>query len=450
LQATEQSSRSRYEQLPGGVRGANGLTRAQVAAHQRTRVYEATVEIVASKGYRATSVKSVCALAGVSRRTFYDLFGTSRGSPKEACFLAAHDYVVARAVERIKLAYRGEQDPRRRLWRAFEQFAREAASEHRVARVVLVEAPGAGPAALAHVERARHVFERMVSASTTDQSSGAALPSTVARGIVGGVERVVRVHLLSGRLDELPAVAEELSRWTSSYDPRSASALDGTSRAEVRHRRRTRGESKNEGLRVLRAAAAIAAADGYARLTAARIARLAGVGEETFARMYNGANAIEDCFLAAVDLLGLEALLCASTASHGSQGWPEGVRSGIVAMMDHVAGDRILARAAVVEVSCAGPRAIERRSRLLQRFGGLLRDAIPDAQRPSELVADAIVGAIWRLAQDHVVRGQADRLPGLADDATYLALAPMIGHDAAVQVILRGRAACPEPHALGR
>jgi hypothetical protein len=62
-----------------------------------------------------------------------------------------------------------------------------------------------------------------------------------------------------------------------------------------------------------------------------------------------------------------------------------------------------------------------------------IRD-IPDSQRPSELVAEAIVGAIWAVIHDYVARGQVDRLPELVDDATYLALAPVIGGEAAVEI----------------
>ena len=144
-------SEARYQKLRCGVRGPAGLSHDQVVEHQRTRIYEAMVEIAATRGYQATTIKALCALAGVSRQTFYDLFGTD----KEACFLGAYDYVVGRAVERINLAYRGEEDPERRLCRAFEQFALEAASEPQAARFALLETFGAGRAAFARMDRGR-------------------------------------------------------------------------------------------------------------------------------------------------------------------------------------------------------------------------------------------------------------------------------------------------------
>jgi hypothetical protein len=107
--------------------------------------------------------------------------------------------------------------------------------------------------------------------------------------------------------------------------------------------------------------------------------------------------------------------------------------------MDRLASDRLLARIAFVEVFSVGPAAVERRSRLLQKFTDLLSDGTPTSRRPSTLVAQATVGAVWGLVHHHVVRGEAGRLPGLVDDATYLALAPAIGHDAAAEVILGAR-----------
>src|SRR6476646_5271767 len=85
--------------------GPNGPGPNMVARHQRARLYGAMVDMVVARGYAATSIKGVCALAGVSRRTFYDLFGDEGAPPKEACFLAAYDFVVGGAAHRITAAY---------------------------------------------------------------------------------------------------------------------------------------------------------------------------------------------------------------------------------------------------------------------------------------------------------------------------------------------------------
>ena len=57
--------------------------REELRASQRGRLICAIADSVSANGYPATSVADIIALAGVSRRTFYEHF-----EDKEACFLA--------------------------------------------------------------------------------------------------------------------------------------------------------------------------------------------------------------------------------------------------------------------------------------------------------------------------------------------------------------------------
>src|ERR1700689_1983173 len=82
-----------YKRLP---HGPHRLGRTQVIRHQRARIYGAMVEAVASSGYQETSGKQVVALAGVSRRSFYEQFAN-----KEECFLATFDLLAGRGVEQL-------------------------------------------------------------------------------------------------------------------------------------------------------------------------------------------------------------------------------------------------------------------------------------------------------------------------------------------------------------
>src|ERR687887_842834 len=70
------------EPLP---RGPHGLPRDVVVKSQRSRMLGALVEVVAEKGYAATTVADIIGRAGVSRTTFYQQF-----KDKEDCFLVAH------------------------------------------------------------------------------------------------------------------------------------------------------------------------------------------------------------------------------------------------------------------------------------------------------------------------------------------------------------------------
>src|ERR1700677_3114544 len=56
----------------------------------RGRLLVAIVDAVAERGYGATTIADIVALAKVSRRTFYEHF-----VDKEACFLQAYDAATA-------------------------------------------------------------------------------------------------------------------------------------------------------------------------------------------------------------------------------------------------------------------------------------------------------------------------------------------------------------------
>ncbi|MCW2988568.1 MAG: transcriptional repressor BetI, partial [Solirubrobacterales bacterium] len=84
-------------------RGRHGLPPEVVARSQRDRLLEATMQVVAEKGYAATTVADLTKRAGISRTTFYELF-----ADKEACFLAAYDNAVDGLVRRIAVAYDAE------------------------------------------------------------------------------------------------------------------------------------------------------------------------------------------------------------------------------------------------------------------------------------------------------------------------------------------------------
>ena len=411
----------------------NGPGPEAVAGHQRARLYGAMIESVARQGYAATTMTELCKLAGVSTRTTYQLF-----AGKEAYFLGTYDAIVARAVKRIRAAYEPEGDWQARLRCALGAFVAEVVAEPEAARLALVEALGGGPTAVARMRRTRLTFEQMIGASFSEAPDGVALPPPLVKGIVCGIERITRRQLLAGTVEELPALTEELLAWALSYRSLAAATPVVTSptpddRGPELWRARTRIE--NDRARILSCAAQIAAARGYARLTPTQIAGAAEVTEARFDELF---ASTEQCFLDALDRLGLEALVYVARASQSSEDRMAGVHRGIVALMRHIATHPVLVRVAFVEIFAVGPAGIERREHLLGQFTDLFVRSLPPSQRPSGLVAEASVGAIWGIVHDHVTRDAMQPLPELAGYATYLALAPAIGAEAAVQAILAG------------
>jgi len=409
----------------------NGPGREEVISHQRGRLYGAMTESLARHGYAATSMTELCKLAGVSTRTAYQLF-----AGKEAYFLETFDAISARAVKHVCIAYHSEGDGQARLHRALGAFASEVVNEPKAARLVLVEALGASPAAMARLQRARVSFERMIGASLSEGPDGVALPPLLLTGIVRGVEGVTRQRLLAGGVEELPALTDELLAWIlRQRSPAAAALLVTVPPPRSFTPSRPSARAQGERVRVQRAAAQIVARGGYAHLTAGQIAHEANVSEETFQALY---SSTEQCFMDALDRAGLEALVCMATAAKSTEDRLAGVHLGLTALMGHLAGDSVLARLMFIEALTVGAAGIQCRERLFGQFTDLLVQGLPQAGRPSRLVTEASSAAIWGIVDHHAARDATRLLPDLANYATYIALAPVIGGERAMQVIRAG------------
>jgi AcrR family transcriptional regulator len=407
-----------------------GLTREQVVADQRLRLRAAMIEEVIERGYAATSVKYVLARAKTNRKVFYEQFAS-----KQDCFLSTYDYFTDGAVQRISAAYRQKRGWRRKLHAAFEAYTLEVVASPKAARLALVEVLAAGPVAIARLDRTRQTFEKMIATSLSEGHSGVELPPLLVQGTVCGIERVTRRHLLAGTIEELPGLAEELCAWVLSYRSAAANELRIAVPRGGRLRSRRAAEEETDRIRLLRSAAKIAADEGYASLTAGRIARDAGVSKATFDALFKGEKGKDQCFFDALRHLGLEALVQAGEPARCASDPAIGVQRGIAALMEYLAYDPVLAQIAFVEVFAAGPAAIETREWVLSEFKRLLVKLLPEADRPSDVVAEATVGAVWGIIHHRITHGSPRELPYLSNHAAYLALTPALGAETAVKKI---------------
>lgn len=423
-----------YQKLPARGR-REVLAQDAVASNQRSRLIGAMIKEVAERGYADATLARLVALAGVSKRTFYEQFRT-----KEAFFLASYDAIVRNAARRIGLAYRSQLGWPAQLCAAFAAYAAEVVEEPDAARLVLVEALGAGPAAVARMQRTRLIFEERLAASFAEAPDGVTLPPVIAKGIVCGVERLTRQRLLAGEVAEIPALADELLAWALAYRTPAAARLGALRPCPRRTAiglpgRRPAGQLENDWARVLRCTAKIAATNGYAQLTPRQITQAAGISEARFDELF---ESTEQCFLDALDRLGLEVLVCAASAFHDGDQGLVAVHRAITASMWHIATNPVLAQVAFVEVFALGPAGFQRRERLLGQFTDELMRVLPKSRPVSRVAAEASVGAVLGIIHHHVARGAARMLPELAGHLTYMALAPVVGGETAVQTILAG------------
>jgi len=209
------------ERLPSG---RHRLTREDVSASQRGRLLEAMVQVVAEKGYPATTVADVVDRAQVSRRTFYEQF-----EDKESCFLAAYDVGVEYVLGRIRSASEasGSRGWRERVRSDLRTYLETLAAEPAFAAALHVETLRAGPAAL---ERRAEIFEiftertrRAYELAREEDSSRPRLPLEVFRIHTGGLDELIRDHLRERGAETLPELVDPATRATLAMfgEPRS-------------------------------------------------------------------------------------------------------------------------------------------------------------------------------------------------------------------------------------
>jgi AcrR family transcriptional regulator/DNA-binding PadR family transcriptional regulator len=156
---------------------------------QQTRLLNAAVEVVAEGGVGRVSARRVSARAGMSTKTFYDLFADS-----EDCFLAVFDRAVQKLAGLVAPAWAEEDDWVERVRGALVVLLAGLERDPVLARVVFVEALGSGPRVLA---RRAEVLDRVAGFVDEGRVGGpAGLPSLVAAGVVGAAFSIVHARLV--------------------------------------------------------------------------------------------------------------------------------------------------------------------------------------------------------------------------------------------------------------
>ena len=177
------------------------LLHENVAEIQRARIVSAMAEVCRERGASNVSVAHVVGRAGVSRRTFYELF-----SDRDDCFLAAFDDAVERIGALVMPAWRGDGSWRERIRGSLVALLSFLDYDPGMGRLVIVESLGAGRSAL---ERRGHVLAQVIAAVDAgrgEAKSASDAQPVAAEGAVGAVLSVLYARLSEerpGRLVEL-------------------------------------------------------------------------------------------------------------------------------------------------------------------------------------------------------------------------------------------------------
>ncbi len=415
--------------------GPGGRGRLRTERHQRGRLEGAMVEAVGRHGYPETTVGELVALAGVSKSTFYDHFGS-----KEECFLSTLETIVEIVTASVGIAYRSESGLRERLGAGLARFSEIVAEESAAATLVVVDSLSLGASAVEHRDRSVAAFELMFRQSF-EQDPGDVVPSDLeVRAVVAGIRRIVYRCLRSGHPEEIGQYQEQLLEWALLYrnepvlPPSSASAAESNGHAvvvdgavpdweEPPDSPRSRQELTQRE-RIVRAAAHVAAESGHAALTIPAISARAGTSNQTF---YEHFENKEEAFIAAFEELARRAVRVTAAASAGETDWPAAVEKGMRGFLQNIVDDQLFARLAFFELPTAGAAALDRADALSKRFTSFLEpEALPAGVKPlPPVISEAIGGGIWAVIQHEIAGGRLLTLPDMAPEICALALTPL-------------------------
>ena len=421
-------------------RGASALDPEAARAHQRERLQEAMVAVVARQGYSGTRVADVAAAAEVSRNSFYALF-----PDREACFMATWEAIFDQATEQVVRMMGARRGEPRTVHESLQGITRGLAAaviarpDH--GRLLLTEVLAVGGDGPAMRRRVVRRIEQWIGEAVS-RTDGPTTVSPSARTVIAcGVLQVIDQHLHTGRVRQLRAMADDLATWAASYEtstPLPAHRQLGEPPAPAPQRRPLplpRGHQKlprsfvdrYQRERILRAVTDLAAYDGYTGVTVPEIVASARISNKTF---YDHFPDKQTAFLAAYDE-EFAALFAASwAAAAGHSDWTEAVRDGITAWVEHLAADPAKARFGLIDVLTSGRDATQKVDEGYQAFAHLLShgyDNLPPGRTVPPIAAYAIAAGIAGLVTEWVVSGRGHELHELAPDLCYAALAPFLG-----------------------
>jgi AcrR family transcriptional regulator len=190
------------DQLPPGQ---HGLPPGFVARNQRERILAAVARATSAHGYASMSVADVVEEAGVSRRTFYELF-----DDKDDAFLAAYEEAARRLLARVRGAAERQTTFPARISAGLRELLEVLAASPDFARMCIVEVLAAGPAAVAVRTQVMGELAEVIDESARSRGNSVPAHGLVGETIVGGIYEGVYRRVAKGETSDLPELLPDL------------------------------------------------------------------------------------------------------------------------------------------------------------------------------------------------------------------------------------------------
>ena len=234
--------------------------------------------------------------------------------------------------------------------------------------------------------------------------------------------------------------------------PRRRAAGDGPAAEELQPGRDGLGREHPEGhrqvadiqrARILAAMVDVVAERGAANVTVARVVARSGVSRRTFYELFEDR---EDCFLAAFDDV-VERIAAVVVPAYERPGkWSERIRAALTALLEILDDEPGMGRLVIVETLGAGPKALERRRRVLAQVitivdeGRTLTGTGREGKKgdgPPPLTAEGVLGGVFSLVHSRLLEGKGGPLVELLNPLMGMIVLPYLGAAAARRELQR-------------
>jgi len=388
-------------------------------------MHAAMVAAVSDKGYEMTRVADVIERAGVSRNAFYGQFDN-----KQECYLSTLDALAGMAGNAVRAAYgaaEGSWDDR--LLAAFAAVGDLIVAQPAAARLGLVEIYAAGASAIERIDAIEWQVEAEVSRVLLESPSQAGMPQEVVLAVLGGLRKVIYTRVREGRVDELPELAATLLEWATSYETPTV-PLSHPPKAPERLAAALPDPADSRE-RILRAVTELVAEKGYQSLVITEIAERASVSLSTFYLLFEGKEAAFAAALLETHRLVFEATL---PIVRGAPDWEHAISAGTRGFFGFLATHPASAQVGGVGVWETTAASLDMRAQGMAALSMVLDEGYrkyPDAPAGAR---EAVGGTIDALMFNWLRHKGAERLYEIAPTAAFIALAPFVGSERAVEL----------------
>ena len=175
--------------------------------HQhRSRLLEGMALAVARKGYGDTTIADIVREAAVSRRTFYEHFGT-----KAECLVALYEAASHNALKVLRQAIDPSRDWQQQAERAIGAYLECLAANPVLMRTLYIEILHLGPEGLAARRRVNQEIADYMMAVVNGGQGGGRVSPELAMAVVGGIHELVLQAIEDGKVEELPQLTKTAS-----------------------------------------------------------------------------------------------------------------------------------------------------------------------------------------------------------------------------------------------